>query len=85
MADQIRMSRRAALGSASAALFLLGNAKGLKTEKLRRGETGRVTRIIDGDSFVMESGNQEISVRLSTIQGSVATSGDGASGPGESL
>ena len=68
MSDQIRMSRRAVLGSASATLFLMGNAKGLEAAKLRRGETGRVKRVIDGDSFVMESGGEEISVRLSAIQ-----------------
>ena len=47
----------------------MGNIKLPSAETSEAGEVGRVTRIIDGDSFVMalESG-EELSVRLSAIQ-----------------
>ena len=68
MSDQIRISRRTALGRACAIFFLLGNTKGPDRIQLQHGETGRVSRIIDGDSFVLDSQGEEISVRLSSIQ-----------------
>lgn len=62
------MTRRAAMGSALAATVLLGNAKGFPGPDLSQGETGRVIRIVDGDSFVIDLGEGELAVRLSAIQ-----------------
>lgn len=67
-AQAVQMSRRTALMNALAATVLLGNARALPGPALTRGETGRVVRIIDGDSFVIDLGEGELSVRLSAIQ-----------------
>jgi len=50
-------------------LVLMGNIKAPFVPQLTLGETGRVARVIDGDSFVLvlEDG-AELSVRLSTLQ-----------------
>ena len=66
----MRLTRRAALMTASASFILLGNIKSpSKTSGLQAGETGYVLRIIDGDSFVLGLENgEEISVRLSAVQ-----------------
>jgi len=63
------LTRRAALLCGGAACVVMGNIKAPSIPKLTLGETGRVTRVIDGDSFVLalEDG-RELSVRLSTIQ-----------------
>ena len=63
------LTRRHALISGAASLALMGNIKSPSVATPEFGETGRVARIIDGDSFVLalESG-EELSVRLSAIQ-----------------
>jgi len=63
------LSRRAALASGAASVFLLGNIKAPSVAAPKAGETGRVVRVIDGDSFVLvlEDGT-ELSVRLSAVQ-----------------
>lgn len=64
-----RFTRRAALAAGAAAIALMGNIKAPSIVAPKAGETGRVARIIDGDSFViaLEEGG-EVSVRLSAIQ-----------------
>ncbi len=66
--SQIRLTRRATIASVLAAGFVMGNAKGFPPVDLSAGETGRVIRIIDGDSFVMALKDGELAVRLSAIQ-----------------
>lgn len=64
------MTRRTALLTASASFVLMGNVKSLSSnDGLKAGEIGQVSRILDGDSFVLrgESG-EEIFVRLAAIQ-----------------
>jgi len=47
----------------------MGNIKAFSIPQLKTGETGRVVRIIDGDSFVMTLDDErELSLRLSAIQ-----------------
>lgn len=63
------LTRRAALGGAAASLILMGNAKSPSAKAPKRGETGRVARVVDGDSFVVSlDDGGELSVRLSAIQ-----------------
>ena len=53
----------------AASMVLMGNIKSPSASSPKAGETGRVTRIIDGDSFVLAlDGGEELSVRLSAIQ-----------------
>ena len=62
-------TRRGALAAAASSVVLMGNVKAPSIEAARRGETGRVARVIDGDSFVLGlSDGAELSVRLSAIQ-----------------
>jgi len=50
-------------------LVLMGNIKAPSAPQLNAGETGRVARVIDGDSFVLElKDGRELSVRLSAVQ-----------------
>lgn len=68
---QAHLTRRAAVLTAGASLMLMGKIK-LKPPSVfapKKGEVGRVRRIIDGDSFVLalETG-EELSVRLSAVQ-----------------
>ena len=63
------LTRRRALLLGTASCFLLGNIKKPLGAPAQAGEVGRVTRIIDGDSFVLTLENGEsLSVRLSTLQ-----------------
>lgn len=66
---QPRLTRRAALMSAAASMILMGNIKPPSIAAPKAGESGKVVRIVDGDSFIlsMEDGS-ELSVRLSAIQ-----------------
>ncbi len=49
--------------------MLMGNIKSPSIAAPKPGETGRVVRIVDGDSFVLAlDGGEEVSVRLSAIQ-----------------
>jgi endonuclease YncB( thermonuclease family) len=67
--NQIGVSRRAALVMGASSLALMGNIKPLSAPSLTKGETGRVARVIDGDSFVLSlDDGSELSVRLSAIQ-----------------
>ncbi|MEP3653898.1 MAG: thermonuclease family protein [Litorimonas sp.] len=64
-----RLTRRTALFAGVASIALMGNIKSPSIAAPKPGETGRVVRVIDGDSFVMAlDGGQEVSVRLSAIQ-----------------
>ena len=67
--SQARLTRRTALFAGAASIAMLGNIKSPSAAAPKAGETGRVTRIIDGDSFVLalEDG-EELSIRLSAIQ-----------------
>lgn len=63
------LSRRAALATGAASVLLLGNIKAPSVAAPKAGETGRVNRVIDGDSFVLTlDDGSELSVRISTIQ-----------------
>lgn len=65
----ILLSRRTALITGTASLFLMGKAKSPSVPTLSKGETGQVARVIDGDSFVMRLADEsELSVRLSAVQ-----------------
>ena len=67
----MRLSRRAAISTGAASCVLMGNIK-IKAppwSASKAGEAGRVSRIIDGDSFVLAlDDGEELSVRLSTVQ-----------------
>ncbi len=66
---RLRLNRRTAILSGAASVFLMGNAKPMSAPALSKGESGRVARVIDGDSFVMTlSDGAELSVRLSAVQ-----------------
>ena len=67
-ADQKGLTRRRALLTSIGGLCVLGAAKGHVALGLRRGESGRVLRVIDGDSFVLKTGEGELSVRLASIE-----------------
>ena len=67
-ADQKGLTRRRALLTSIGGLCVLGAAKGHVALGLKRGESGRVLRIIDGDSFVLKTGEGELSVRLASIE-----------------
>ena len=63
------LSRRTALLAGAASFALIGNIKSPSIANPKRGEVGRVIRIVDGDSFVLaKEGGEEVSVRLSAIQ-----------------
>jgi len=63
------VTRRTALLVGAASCVLLGNIKLPSADSVGAGETGRVARIIDGDSFVLAlASGEELSVRLSAIQ-----------------
>lgn len=69
----MRLSRRTALAVGAASIFCLGNIKtpsaAAPKAGQRPGETGRVARVIDGDSFVLAlEDDSELSVRLSAVQ-----------------
>ncbi|GGX63571.1 nuclease [Litorimonas cladophorae] len=65
----ILLSRRTALITGTASLFLMGKSKSPSVPSLSKGEIGQVARIVDGDSFVMRlSDESELSVRLSAVQ-----------------
>ena len=67
--NHLRLSRRAALASGAASLLLLGNIKAPSVAAPKAGETGRVVRVIDGDSFVLaQEEGSELSVRLAAVQ-----------------
>lgn len=64
-----RLTRRSALLSAAASILLIGNIKSPSVAAPKAGETGKVARIVDGDSFVLAlDDGSELSVRLSAIQ-----------------
>lgn len=53
----------------AASAFLMGNSQSPSSAAPKMGESGRVNRIIDGDSFVLAlTDGSELSVRLSAIQ-----------------
>lgn len=63
------LSRRAVLATGAASVLLLGNIKAPSVAAPKAGETGRVDRVIDGDSFVLAlDDGSELSVRLSAIE-----------------
>ncbi len=65
----IGLTRRTALVSGAASLIVMGNSKAPSIAAPKAGETGRVVRIIDGDSFVLaRDTGEDLSVRLSAIQ-----------------
>lgn len=67
--NPLGVNRRTVLAFGVASVCLMGNAKGLSAPSLSIGESGRVARVIDGDSFVMTlADGTELSVRLSAIQ-----------------
>ncbi len=82
----MRLSRRSALSACAASVFLLGNIKAPSAAAPKAdqkpGETGRVARVIDGDSFVLalEDGS-ELSVRLSAVQAPRTAQGTAAAWP----
>lgn len=54
---------------AAASMVLMGNIKSPSSAAPQAGETGRVVRVVDGDSFVLSlDDGTELSVRLSAIQ-----------------
>jgi len=64
-----QINRRLVLQCGAASLCMMGNVKTPSIQALKLGETGRVARVIDGDSFVMSlPDGSELSVRLSAIQ-----------------
>ena len=67
--NRLRLTRRAALLSCAASFAVMGNINSPSIATPKAGEAGRVSRIIDGDSFVLalETG-EELSVRLATVQ-----------------
>jgi len=67
--SSVHLSRRTALVTGAASLLLMGNIKSPSIATPKPGETGRVVRIVDGDSFVLANPDgDEVSVRLSAIQ-----------------
>ncbi len=65
----VNLDRRITVLAGLASLFIMGSGKGLSVPALSKGETGRVTRVIDGDSFVMTlADGTKVSVRLSAVQ-----------------
>ncbi|WP_418152256.1 thermonuclease family protein [Litorimonas sp. RW-G-Af-16] len=58
------LTRRKALVLGAAGLTVFG-ATGLRAADMKPGETGRVIRVIDGDSFVLEDG---LIIRLAGIE-----------------
>jgi micrococcal nuclease len=67
--NNILLSRRTALITGTASLFLMGKAKSPSVPSLSKGEIGQVARVIDGDSFVVRLADEsELSVRLSAVQ-----------------
>ena len=63
------LNRRTVMMTAAASAVLMGNSQSPSSAAPKAGETGRVARIIDGDSFILALSNgSELSVRLSAIQ-----------------
>ena len=66
--DQPQITRRTVLVASIGCLSLLGAAKPYEIAGLKQGESGRVLRVIDGDSFVLQTGEGELTVRLTSIE-----------------
>ena len=67
-ADQKGLTRRRALLTSIGGLCVLGAAKGHVALGLKRGESGRVLKVIDGDSFVLKTDEGALTVRLASIE-----------------
>ena len=67
-ADQKGLTRRRALLTSIGGLCVLGAAKGHVALGLKRGESGRVLKVIDGDSFVLKTDEVALTVRLASIE-----------------
>jgi len=63
------INRRTVMMTAAASVLFMGNSQAPSIAAPKAGESGRVARVIDGDSFILAlTDGSELSVRLSAIQ-----------------